>query len=143
MVGLIWDIIKTLGGWAGKIFSLVKAPLKIEIEKLCYYLTENDPFSCVVVIDIHPSKYWLELLLTNTSGAEVFLKSIILKINKKEYKPTEDIVGINLEPGQLIKKIFIFSVPQSEAVREGEYELNVIPATGKNTSIKGNFPIQK
>jgi hypothetical protein len=116
--------------------------IKVEIEQLYYSLTVNDCPS-FIIIDIHPSKYWMDVLLTNTSNTDVYLKSIKLIINEEEYGPTEEVAGFRLEAGQLIKKTYIFSVPQNVAVKEGEYELITMPATGKATSTKGKYPIKK
>jgi len=140
MVGIIWDIIKIGFGWLGKILGLLKSPIKIEVEALSYELIRN---SNTIILAPHPSRYRGKLSLTNKTGTPIFLKSIILTINNLSYQPAaKDIAGMRIEARQLLKMTLIFPVPEQESVREGRFELKVIPATGKSTTLMGNFPIR-
>ncbi|MHC4618371.1 MAG: hypothetical protein ACYTEQ_11535 [Planctomycetota bacterium] len=118
-------------------------PIDVQVEALCYQSVKNDPDEILQIVTSCPSCYLAELLLVNRTALVVFFKDVSLVIGQdKFYKPSKDVTKIRLEPHQPLRISIAFGVSDEDTSPEdGTYELRIIPTSGRQTSVKGRFPV--
>lgn len=139
------SVISTLLGKLGdKLFNrLIKTKLTIEVTCFSYSLINNEPGSSVAFMTPYPSRYDVELSLSNIGGKTTTIKQINAIINKELKLDCANFKPIRLEPGDFYNYNLIFPVKEQKAIREGTFEIEVLDVYGKTFKCKGEFPLKE
>lgn len=116
-------------------------PIKADVTYLKHENLSNLSGGGVVVIPLHPWRYFAKVELTNRSGAVAYIKRVTLRIGGAEYGWSET-KPIRLETREFRQVGFTFPVSRDHsAIESGECEIEITPSVGRTTKVKGQYPI--
>ena len=123
-------------------FIPAKAVIKIEVRKLSYVLTGNDPYSPISVVTPIPSRYYVKARASHLRGIKTTISETLLKIDGKLNLTPFNFKPFKIDVGEMNETTISFPVEEKEAVKEGKFEIQFIDIHNNKHSSKGNFPIK-
>lgn len=122
-----------------KLFT--KRRTHLSIKYLKYELIDDDPYSQIVILTLHPSRYYSKLEFGHR-GSTTTIKTLKLIINGKYDLITKSFESLTLEDGSYEKANVVFPVDQDEAVEKGTFEIQAFDSFDKKAAkAKGKFPV--
>ena len=115
--------------------------LSAEVRAFYYQDVTNTPGDPIVVCTPHPRRYLAELGITNQSDRPLYIRDITARVGSQTFGRSDGADIIRIEPGEYKEIDESFPVDGNNAPQSGDFEIQILPATGEPVRVAGTFPV--
>jgi hypothetical protein len=115
--------------------------LSAEVRAFYYQDVTNRPGDPIVVCTPHPRRYLAELGITNQSDRPIYIRDITARVGSQAFGRSDGADIIRIEPGEYKEIDESFPVDDNNAPQSGDFEIQILPATGEPVQVVGTFPV--